>query len=116
MIAFIFSMIAGSTGFLVCELMTRGLVRFRKPKINRTEWKWNAVKDCAIPIEDYVTTPNISTLLISDGEQVDTMHACTQEYDSKGRRVWGFRKKVITHWAYLPSPPETTSLKVVEKK
>ena len=82
-------------GFIICfgfRLATQ------KPIIYK--WEWKDIDK--YPLDD---TRDFKLLLVTDGKEVDSAYLASINYDANGKRIWDYNKKVITHWAYLPSPP-----------
>ena len=82
------------------EFAARGLLRFRKPIINIYQWEWKDIEKFPIP-----ESPEHEWILVTDGKETDTTFIGSITYNSEGKRIWTYSKKIITHWSYFPSAP-----------
>jgi len=98
---FLQSLFTGMLAFIICELTTKGLKRFRKPIFITSQW---------YPVETIpkhkFEDPDYIKIIITDGTKVDTAYSNYFRYNCKGQIVFGYDEKIITHWQYLPSPPK----------
>ncbi|CAB4133882.1 hypothetical protein UFOVP264_53 [uncultured Caudovirales phage] len=93
----------GYLGGWACELCIRGVARLRKPII--IQWEWKDINK--FPIPEVRPELNSREILVTDGEQVDNIYLSCVHYNSKRQPVFGYEKRIITHWAEFPSPPIT---------
>lgn len=91
----------GWIGGWACEIFIRGFARLRKPVI--IDWAWKDIKK--FPIPEYKDPSSFKEILITDGQEVDTMYLSSPKYNSKAEPVFAWDNKVITHWSEFPSPP-----------
>lgn len=102
MIDFLVHFLIGMTGFLICEVCIRGFIRFRKPVRINLQWEWKDIKQVPlVGLEEYN-----QEILVTDGNEVRMIYFFSMSYNKKGRPVFGYDKKEITHWAFMPSAPK----------
>lgn len=94
------SLLIFSFAFYLNELILRGLKRFRRPIV--VESKWNDVK--IIPKHKF--SDKWVNLIITDGKRSEVVASCMLKHNEQGQVVLDYEGSEVTHWQYMPSPPE----------
>lgn len=62
---------------------------------------WNDITEVPLPEFDPI---EFKTFFVTDGELVDSRYS--RVYNKYGQLVFSWDDRIVTHWAYIPSPPE----------